>query len=155
MEQKNWPRLPFFSKICFQQPLRCYKNDPLTCTMIGRRPCAAKKKCCSRSVMLGNTRQSWPIFFTGKIAFFEQIFCRPLRSWKNDRITCTIFNMLPSGPLSVVPWVLSNSIVPEKVGLLFFPLKEQPFEKIASSKFWVLKKWSYNLNHSCQKPCAV
>ena len=60
-----WEDCHFFKYFCFQQPLRCYRIDLVTSTVIVRLPC-------------------WPLwseeevkiwrFYTGKIAIFSNIF---------------------------------------------------------------------------------
>ena len=63
------------------------------------------------------------LFFTGKIAFFFQRLCfqQPLRFYSNDLVTSTVNVRSPSGPLWIIPWGRSHSIMPEKIGQnLFF-----------------------------------
>ena len=69
--------LRFFLKIfCFQQPLRCFRNDLLTSTVIVRIPCGPLKVVpwrLSRSIIRENSGQK--TFFTGKFAFFFKSLC--------------------------------------------------------------------------------
>ena len=68
----HWEVCLFFN-LCFQQPLRCYRNDLATSTVIVRIPCWASKTvpwALSHSIMGEKIGQN--LFFTGKFAFFSK-----------------------------------------------------------------------------------
>ena len=55
------------------------------------------------------------LFFTGKIVFLKHcVFNQHLRCHGNDLITSTVTVKLHVGPLQIVSWGLSHSIIPEK-----------------------------------------
>ena len=90
-----------------------------------------------------------------KVAFFFKNLCiqQPLGSWRNGLLTSTLIVKLLCGPLQVVVWRLSCSIIREEIGHnLFFTGKIAFFFKhfCFSATSWVLKKWSYNFNINCQ-----
>ena len=83
----------FFQKNCFQQPLRCFRND------------CQKTLCSLKSIAWGlpcsviRDKIGQLIFHKEKFFLFEQYFCRRFRSSGNDCISCTKFFKKPSGPL--------------------------------------------------------
>ena len=63
----------FFNFFCFQQPLRCCRNDLVTLTVIFKIPCGPLKTVpsgLSHSIMRAEVRQNFS--FTGKFTFFFQ-----------------------------------------------------------------------------------
>ena len=106
--RKNMPKaflqwkacLNFFKILCFQQPLRCYKNDLVTSTVIVRSSCGLLWIIpwgLSHSIMQEKIGQK--LFFTGKIAFFFQRLCfqQPFRCYRNDLVTSTLVVKKPCG----------------------------------------------------------
>ena len=74
------------------------------------------------------------LFFTGKIAFFSKqcVFEQPLRCYRIDPITSTVIVGLPFGPLPIVFWGFSHSILREKAGQTFITGQKVFFEKFGS-----------------------
>ena len=75
-------------------------------------------------------------FFIGNSPFFLKnvIFHQPLRSWRIDLITSTVFVGTPIGLLQFVPWGLSHSILREKeTPINFIQWKVAFFSKICDS----------------------
>ena len=64
--------------------------------------------------------------FLSKVCVFQQ----PLRCYRSDLITSTVFVGLPFGPLQFVPWGLSHSIIRERKGQNNFLLERLLFSKI-------------------------
>ena len=61
----------FFKKLCFQQPLNCYREDIIFSTVLVKK-LLHTYKLFLRIVTLDNTRKNWPkSCVTGKLAFFE------------------------------------------------------------------------------------
>ena len=105
-------RLPFFSKpYVFQQLLRCYRSDLITCTKsvgIFFGPLQTVPWVLSPSII---REKSQNLFFTRKIAFFQKfVFNNLLDSLKFDLITSAVRLKLPRGLLQSVLWDLSYSI---------------------------------------------
>ena len=114
----------FFQSLCFQQPLRFYSNDLVTSTVNVRSPSGPLWIIPwgrSHSIMPEKIGQN--LFFTGKIAFFFQSLCfqHPFRFYRNDLVTSTVIVKSPCGPLWIIPWGVSHSIIGEQLGhKLFF-----------------------------------
>ena len=94
--------LPFFQNFFFQQPLRCYRNDLLTSTVIVRilfGPLWIVTWGLSHSIKREKLGQN--LFFTGKVAFFFKKLCfqQPRRCYRNDLVTATVIVKKPCGPL--------------------------------------------------------
>ena len=192
----------FFENLCFQQPLRFYRNDLVTSTVIVKSPCGPLWIIpwgVSHSII--GEQLGHKLFFTGKFAFFFQkivfsttspvlqkwscnfhsscqntlwilincflrlvtldsarkkqanifsslesmhfsfenlCFQQPLRFYRNDLVTSTVSVRSPCGPLWIIPWGLSHSIMREnrpksflrwKVCVFFFQnlCFQQPF----------------------------
>ena len=110
----------FFQNICFQQPLRCYRNDLVTSPVIARR--LLDYNLPLSFVTLGNARKNGPMSFlhlAGCLFFKSLCFQQPI-SHRNDLITSTVKVKLLFGPLQIVPWGLSQSITGEKRRPHFF-----------------------------------
>ena len=100
-----------------------------------------------RFVKLEYTMKNWPTtFLTGKFAFFfiKLCFQQPLKSWRNDLITSTVFVRIVFGPLKPIPWGLSNSKIWEKKPKFFLNwkyclfLKNCVFNKLSSPEEMIL-----------------
>ena len=93
-------------------------------------------------------------FFIGKFAFFFKNLCfqQPLRSSRNALISSTVIVRIACGPLKIVPWGLSHSIIREKIGhIVFFTGNIAFFSKICVfSNHLGLKKCSYGFYNKCQ-----
>ena len=126
-------RIAFFSKIyVFKKPLRCYRSDLMTSTVIVRIPCGPLQSVpwdLSYSII---REKGQNLFFTGKIAFFSKlcVFKQPLRCYRNDHITSTLILGLLFGPLSIMFWGLSHSIKREKNRPKVCQLAESIFWKV-------------------------
>ena len=76
--------LPFFSKICFQQPLRFFKIWSYYFRSETQITSWTLTKCSLRFVILDNSiigeKKGQNLFFTGKIAFFFKTLCFPTTS---------------------------------------------------------------------------
>ena len=83
-----------------------------------------------RFLTLDYTRKKGPKqFLTGKIAFFSKVwvFQQLLRCYRSDLRTCTKIVGILFGPLQIVPWGLSHSIIREKMAKTFFSLERLLF----------------------------
>ena len=70
------------------------------------------------------------VFFIRKFPFYLKnfIFHQPVMSWRIDLITSTVFVGNPMGPLQIVPWGLSHSILREKkTPKYLYSLERLPF----------------------------
>ena len=94
------------------------------------------RNCSTRIVTLDNTNKNRPkFFFIAKIACFFKTLCfqQPLRCYRNDHIGSKITVKKPSGPSTIVPQVVSYSIIRGKVGQkLSSPWKQLFFEMFVS-----------------------
>ena len=93
------------------------------------------------------------LFFTGKFAFFQKfVFQQPLRCYRNDLVTCTVFGRTPCRPLQIVPWGFLQSILWKKGPKVFYLLENLPFFQkfVSSTTSWVLQKWSCNSLSNCE-----
>ena len=114
----------FFFQIffVFKHPLRCYRNDLVTSTVVVKLPFGPLKtvlRGLSYSIMREKRRQN--LFFARKSLFFENIcFQQPLRCYRNGLVTPTVIVRTPFGPFLVVTWDLSHSIKREKIGQKLF-----------------------------------
>ena len=92
-------RLLFFQIICFQQPLRCYRNDLVTSPVIVRR--LLDYNLPPSFVPLDNARKKRPksfLHWAGCLFFKKLCFQRPVPH-RTDLITSTVSVILPCGPL--------------------------------------------------------
>ena len=110
--------------------------------------------CPVRSITLDNARKRRPkSFLHWKVCFFFQkfVFQQPLRCYRNDLVTCTVFGRIPCRPLQIVPWDFSQSILWKKEAKVFYLLEVLPFFQnfVSSTTSWVLHKWSCNFRN-CQ-----
>ena len=126
----RWKDCHSFQKLCFQEPLRCYRIDILPSTVTVRTPFQPLKTVfwgLSHSIRREKICQFF--FYTGKIAFFFKFFCfqQPLRCNRNDLLTSTVFVKLTCGPLWVESWCFSCSIIREKKAKILSSLKSLPF----------------------------
>ena len=67
----HWTACLFFKIFCFQESIRCYRNDLLISTVNVRIPCGPLltfRQGLSHSMVRGQIGQN--LFFTGKFAFF-------------------------------------------------------------------------------------
>ena len=121
--------LPFFSKICFQQPLEFLKFDLITSAVKLKLPLGLLQSVLwdwSYSITrLYEKKRPKSFFFTRKVAFFSKlcVFKQPLRCYRIDLTSSTVIVGLPFGALQTVPWVLSPSIIREKRAKSFFSLE--------------------------------
>ena len=123
----------FFKNLCFQQPLRCYRNDLITSAVIVRIPFGPLQIVpwgVSHSIIREKRGQN--LFFSGKFAFFFKNLCfqQPRRSWRFELVTCTVVARkptIPCGPLYIVRWGLSYSIIRPKLGQNLFITERLPF----------------------------
>ena len=120
----------FIKKICFQQPLLCYRIDLMTSTVFVRtyfRPLQNVPLCLSCSIIreeIGHILESQERWLV-----FEKFGTRLLRSSKNHHIAGTKLVNWPCVPLWVVPWHLSCSISRQKIRHNFFAGKTCFFSK--------------------------
>ena len=79
-----------FKRLCFQQPLKCYRNDLLTSKVVVR-TLFGPSKIVLWAFLNSILRKKANIFFSlRKIAFFHKLALhQPLRSYKNRLLTCT------------------------------------------------------------------
>ena len=128
----------FFSKNCFQQPLRFFKIWSYYFRSETQITSWILKKCCLRFVILDNSiigEKEAKIFFSlEKLPFFSKfcVFKQPLRCHRIDLISSTVIVGLSFGPLPIVFWGLSHSIILEKTGQIFVTEQKAFFEKFGS-----------------------
>ena len=85
--------LPFFRKLCFQQPPRSYRIDFITTTVLVKKPWGPLQ-----TILWGlwhsiiREKGGRKLFLTGNVALFFQKICfqQPLKPWRNDRKTSTV-----------------------------------------------------------------
>ena len=129
----HWKDCLFLSKVCvFQQPLRCYRSEQITSTVVVRIPFGPLQIFpwgLSDSII--REKQGQNNFFLERLPFFSKlyVFQQLLRCYRSDLITCTKNVGIFFGPLQTVPWVLSPSIIREKSQNLFFTRKIAFFQK--------------------------
>ena len=93
--------LPFFSKICFQQPLRFFKIWSYYFRSETQITSWTLTKCSLRFVILDNSiigeKKGQNLFFTRKVAFFSRIYVskKPLGCYKSDLLTSTVIVRIP------------------------------------------------------------
>ena len=128
-------RLPFFSKIYVsKKPLRCYRSDIITSTVIVRIPSVPLQTVpwgLSHSIIQKKTDQN--TFLLERLLFFQKFVFNNL--WDSQNfvlITSAVIVRLPRGPLKSVPWGLSYSIKREKTGQIFVSGQKAFFEKFGS-----------------------
>ena len=81
------------------------------------------KYCTLRFVTLDSVRKNTPkSFIYWKLCVFFKNFCfqQPLRCFRNDLVTSAAIVKIPCGPFQSVPWGLSLSVLPEKIGQNLF-----------------------------------
>ena len=89
-------------------------------------------KCCSPIISCSKIgeKKGQNVFFIRKFPFYLEnfIFHQPLRSWRIDLITSTVFVGKPLGPLQFVPWGLLHSMLrEEKTPKYLYSLESLPF----------------------------
>ena len=117
----------FVNHLCFQQPLRCYGTDLITCTMTAIIICGVKQNvaCC---LPYSVTRKSPKIVFLREESLFLRIcFHRPRGSQRSALITCTIFVTKLCRPPYFVRWGFLKSMIREKTGRNLFSLENKHF----------------------------
>ena len=128
--------LPFFSKICFQQPLEFLKFDLITSAVKLKLPRGLLQSVLwdlSYSITRFYEKKRPKSFFHWKDCLFFSKLCvfkQPLRCYKIDLISSRVNVGLPFGPLPIVFWGLSHSIIREKTGQLFVTGQKAFFEKV-------------------------
>ena len=119
--------------MCFQQPLRSWRNDLSFSTVIVKLASGLKKTVTWGLSNSSIREKNWPKTFPhwNTCLFFKELsFQQPLRSWRNDLITSIVSVRLVSGPSKTVPWGLSHSIMKGRIGhKLFFTGKFAFFPK--------------------------
>ena len=86
--------------------------------------------CSLRFVILDTTRKNRPqCFFHWKVclSFQKVVFSTTPKVLKNALIGSTVNVRIPFGPLQIVLWCLSHSIIRENIGHNFFSLERLPF----------------------------
>ena len=113
----------FQKKLCFQQPLICWRNDPIPSTVIVRLSFGPLKTV-PWGLSNSNIREKTAQFFSsleGFPFFFKKLcFQQHLRSWRNDLISFTVFVKKPCAPSLVVPGGLVHSIIRWKTAQKIF-----------------------------------
>ena len=133
--------LPFFSKNCFPQPLRFFKIWSYYFRSETQITSWTLTKCCLRFVILDNSiigEKEAKIFFSlEKLPFFSKfcVFKQPLRCHRIDLISSTVIVGLSFGPLPIVFWGLSHSIILEKNRPNFCHRAESFFWKVWFSNY--------------------
>ena len=130
-------RLPFFQKFVFNNLLDFLKFDLITSAVKLKLP-----RGLLQSVLWDlHTRKldymrkkDQNLFFTRKIAFSSKfcVFKQPPRCYRIDLISSTVIVGLPFGPLPIVFWGLSHSIIREKTGQTFVTGQKAFFEMFGS-----------------------
>ena len=116
----------FFKNFCFQQP-KVLQKWPPDFQINWSNAVWNLINCPLRFVTLDNTRQNGPkTFVIVKTAIFWNVcFYRPLRTQRNDLISCTKTVKKPCEPLKMVLRGLSFSIISEKICPKSFLLWEE------------------------------
>ena len=118
---------PFFSKLCSQQPLSCYRNDLVTSTVIVKKPLYGPLYHWRLSCSIMREKVGQNLFFTGNVVFLSNFFCfQQAMSVRNDLITSSISARIPCGTIYVVSWHFSYSIIREKNARIFFSQESLP-----------------------------
>ena len=147
--------MPFFFKnLCFQQPLRTWRNSIVSSAVIVK-PACESSQFVSRGLshLMVRWKNGQKLLSPWKKLFFEMFFFyRPLRSQRSDLIICTIFVKIPCGPLQVIHWHLSSSIKGEKLGLNLCFIGKIAFcsKNCVFNNLLCLKSWSYYFHNNCQ-----
>ena len=126
----------FFKNLCFQQPLRCNRINPVTSTVIVKIPCEPSYIVpwgLSHSRMREETGQK--LFFTGKFAFFFKNLCFQLLRYNRIKpLTSKASVKTGSGYSQTRPSGLSHSRIREKTGQKLFSIESLPlFQKVVFS----------------------
>ena len=93
------------------------------------------------------------IFFRGTFAFFFKNLCfqQPLRYYRNDLITSSVFVRISFRLLQIVTWCLWYSIIRERnTSISLVTGKIAFFRKFWFSTSKILRKWSYRLQNTPQ-----
>ena len=115
----HWKVCLFFSKNCFQQPLRFFKIWSYYFRSETQITSWTLTKCSLRFVILDNSiigEKEAKIFFSlERLPFYSKfcVFKQPLRCHRIDLISSTVIVGLPFGPLPIVFWGLLHSIILE------------------------------------------
>ena len=130
----HWNVCLFFKSLCFQQLLRCNRIIPITSKAIVKIDCGYSQ---TRPWGLSHSRmreKNWTkTFFLWKVCLFFKSLCfqQLHRCYRINPVTSTVIVKTPCGPSYNVPWGLSHSRVPEKLGQkLFFTGNFAFFAKI-------------------------
>ena len=123
-------KLPSFSKTCvfnillgvteviFQLPQQTtdYLVDPYNCPM----------RCDTLDIVKKCRPKS---FIYWKFGLFFKNFCfqQPLRCYRNGLVTSAVKVKIPGGPLQIVPWGLSHSIMRKRLGEIHFFAGRLPY----------------------------
>ena len=118
----HWKDCLFFKNLCFQQPLRCCRNDLTTCTMIVRVPCWPPEETSWGFSYSIKWEKAIKFFLHWKCCLFFKNLCfqQPLRCYRNELITSTVIVKTPFGLLKNVLWGLPHQTNREKMGQNFF-----------------------------------
>ena len=152
----HWKDCLFFRFLCFQQPVRCYRNYLSTSQVNARIPVPPHNFSPDVFFIRQNYKKNRPLSFLHWRAclFLLEILClqQHFRSWRKNFVFCKMIVKTTCGLLEVVAWCLSYSIKREKLVNWFFSLEWLPFfQKVVFSKTSkVLQKWSYNFHSNCQ-----
>ena len=118
-------KLAVFLETCFYHPLRSYRIDLITCTLIVTNNCRHLYVVPWGFLILDSMRENWQIkFISERLAFSSETcvfnFSTTFFCYRKDLITCTITVKLSHGDRYFVPWDLSFSIIRGKKGQNFF-----------------------------------
>ena len=118
----HWRACLFLLEIlCFQQHLRSWRIDHVTCKMFVKTTCGRLNvvACClSYSIKRGKRVTS---FFTAKIVFFFESLCfqQPFRCYRNDLLTSRVIVGRLFGPSKIVLWAFLNSMIRKNAKIFF------------------------------------
>ena len=151
----QWNECSFFQNICFQQPLRCYRNDLVISPVIVRK--LLDYSLPLSFVTLDNARKNRPksfLHWSGCLFFFQKFMfsttCFP-QNWSyyfhsNCHITLWTFIKFS---LTFFTFDNTRKARPN----YFFHWKVCLFlqKLVFSTDSWLIKKWSYISHQNCQK----
>ena len=130
--EKKLPKYPFLwkngffvQKIEFSKTSQVLQNCPFNLHDNCQKTMCSLKKCCLKFALLGNKKKFKPTFFSRKITVSSKnCFYQPLRSERNDLITCAITVQKPSKLLYVTFCELSCLRKRQKKAWVFLSLEE-------------------------------